>query len=70
LLHAPDQAEADHHLQGKTVDIAPLDTHRDTLNTHDMAGYPMIRKQCRGLSISQTEKAVWKRHFVLQRRHW
>lgn len=62
LLHTPDQAQADHHLQGKTVGIAPLGTHRNTSNTHNMAGHPMVRKQCRGLSISRAKKAVWKRH--------
>jgi hypothetical protein len=43
LLHTPDQAQTDHHLQGKTVGIAPLDTHRNTSNTHNMAGHPMVK---------------------------
>ncbi|MCY1365716.1 hypothetical protein D9M69_525760 [compost metagenome] len=37
LLHAPDQAQPDHHLQGKPVGAAPGGAHRNTSKTLSMA---------------------------------
>ncbi|AHZ68971.1 hypothetical protein OU5_1892 [Pseudomonas mandelii JR-1] len=37
LLHAPDQAQPDHHLQGKPIGATPAGAHRNTSTTTNMA---------------------------------
>ncbi|CAI8769646.1 hypothetical protein EMIT0P260_190018 [Pseudomonas sp. IT-P260] len=63
LLHAPDQAQADHHLQGKPIGIAPIDTHRNTSNTHNMAAIHWS-KICVGDYQSLGQKKPSEKDFV------
>jgi hypothetical protein len=60
LLHTPDQAQTDHHLQSKTVGIAPLYTHRNTSNTHNMAGHPMVKNSARDYQSVRGKKPSGK----------